>query len=730
MSLAALISHDKFCCLLQMRPDILPEGALNRRLRSERPEKKIAIQIRKDYKKSMIPLSPNRTNNSGEHKQNQITFKVPKIPKEQEKENQRKIEIMMSEFCNIECLTCIPCAKRYQSITALKRHASLHFNWTRFTCSLCKFRSYHKYETVRHTISDHNVDEHSAASTIMDDESFGPLRYFLDSEDDNSLSSDADELDSHGSHSRSTSASSGKISASCLNDNKNCNEKPEGTTENIKPPLVIKKSVNKSNAKDNISNEIPNMTSSEKKEGDDMVIESKLSDCVKIQNVEESEKVSYFQDESKTLVTGESTDSILDPSTDSAKFVSENVNRNLTQTDTTKNSTSGSQEDLNNSIIVLSFTDTQESDKGKLVQVDNESSKTILSVNNKNNEITNSSSESNIMKGNPNLVKPYPLRGQTDSSGHKNQIAEETEEGRFERPQRLRRSIEQKDFIYDTKRSGFQKLETEIGKRSITPKKGLERKFEDRPGTRRRNSSPRSEMPTKKMKIVNDGSPHETCNGTASQLLVQNKRIPTQPDTLIKGRNTQLPVTKGKDSNSSHQLPQMKQQHVNEELQGNSDNDDCSIPNKVENENIYETNKSNGNHNNSKPVSLITGANNDKLNIEEQEECNTSFISQSIENNILETEPQKKVMGTKLPDKDSEENIVVCPHIFENGKDQENNDTDKEEDEKGTRTHQHDNCKEMLWETGKEKKFVKDINTEEQKNSFADNKEHIKCTSS
>ncbi|KAK7077066.1 hypothetical protein SK128_027354 [Halocaridina rubra] len=167
---AALSSHDKFCSLMQMIP---PERSLNPLLRCETPEKKIAIEIRKDYKKPVTPFDMERSP--------QVIFKVPKTPQEQE--NQSKIEDLLSEFCNFSSPSCIPCGRKYTNIGSLKRHAATHIDWTRFVCSACHFRSYNRYEVIKHCMTVHNAKITVATGMVVEEEHVGPLNYFLDNED-------------------------------------------------------------------------------------------------------------------------------------------------------------------------------------------------------------------------------------------------------------------------------------------------------------------------------------------------------------------------------------------------------------------------------------------------------------------------------------------------------------------------------------------------------------------
>lgn len=709
MTAAALISHDKFCSLLQMRPDILPENPLNPRLRSETPEKKIAIQIRKDYKKTMIPHNPNILNHYEENKQNQISFKVPDIPKEQEKENHRKIEMMMSEFCNMTRLTCIPCEKRYQTITTLKRHASQHFNWTRYACRLCKFRSYHRYETIRHCISDHKANEHSVGSMILDDESFGPLRYILTSEDDTSISSDADDPENHGSLLKNTSESHGKVSTGHFTDTQNSREEAEGVGKNIKPPPGLEEFVSKSHAKENISSEVTVLTAKEKNvETTDLVKVGKVSGDTKIQNTEDNEKVPETRDILKSLPSGEYTGAKPNPSTEIIRSVSENFT-NYSDYNTATALTSGLQ-NVSNFNSEHSCEGTLELDKRECIQTSGASSETNLSVSDRISENSNTVSDSKSVKGNQGIFKQYPLRGQMDSMGHGFQISDDPDEAKSERPQRLRRSVEQKDFIYDIKRSGFQKPETDSSKRNSIPKKG-EHKSDDKPMTRRRNTFPRSDMPAKKIKITSVCSPLRGCNGTTSEL--QNKKALSQSGSPNKGkgRNSQLAVTRIKDISSSHHLTQTQEQYIKPVMQSKTGND-AIVSEKLKDGELLFMCKTDSSHN-IENVSQIKGATTEKLDLEGLE-YKPSFVSEKMENSSLELGCQKKLEDTLILK--TKEDSQITPYVFENGKVQTDGDSDKDEvDQKSRTVLEIGNGNDPVWEKGKGEKTIEDTNPKEQK---------------
>lgn len=277
---SALESHGRFCSLMQMVP---PETPMNPLFRSETPEKKIAIQIRKDYKKS-FPFEVGISNLSSDGKCPHVMFKVPKTP--QEKENHSRIEEMMGEFCDLSNFSCIPCGKKYQSITTLKRHSAFHMDWTRFQCSLCHYKSYHRYEVINHYITKHNVKENIAGGMVIEKEQVGQLKYFLDNEDAASVSSDVDQ-----DHLGDFSSSKGKSNSTAPDSNNS-----ENKLSSVDCDSNVEKSLTQANFVEK------NMFHEQKDADEGEISKERLSSEVQ-QNLEESIICKVESDNSKESIT-------------------------------------------------------------------------------------------------------------------------------------------------------------------------------------------------------------------------------------------------------------------------------------------------------------------------------------------------------------------------------------------------------------------------------------------
>ncbi|XP_064077628.1 uncharacterized protein LOC135195288 isoform X2 [Macrobrachium nipponense] len=276
---SALESHGRFCSLMQMAP---PETPMNPLFRSETPEKKIAIQIRKDYKKSINPFEAGISSHSDE-KCPHVMFKIPKTP--QEKENQSRIEEMMGEFCDLSNFSCIPCGKKYQSITTLKRHSAYHMDWTRFQCSLCHYKSYHRYEVINHCATKHNVKENIAGGMVIEKEQVGQLKYFLDNEDAASVSSDVDQ-----DQSGDFSSSKGKSNSTAPDSNNPENKSSVDCDSDVEKCLTQTKFVEK------------NMLHEQKDADEGEISKEWLSPEVQ-QNLKESITCKVESDNSKESIT-------------------------------------------------------------------------------------------------------------------------------------------------------------------------------------------------------------------------------------------------------------------------------------------------------------------------------------------------------------------------------------------------------------------------------------------
>lgn len=540
-----------------MRPDIPPESPLNPRLRSETPEKKIAIQIRKDYKKTMAQSGSGAAGWGDEDKSQTAPFKIPHVPKElqflkdpqspkemqnvkeaptpkdsidskeqqqesqqtsvesqeqrepqadtdtQDKKesesttggsNQSKIENLLAQFCNMSHLSCIPCEKRYQSITTLKRHASQHFDWTRFACKVCKYRSYHRYEAMRHCITEHQASEEHVAKMIKEDEYIGPLKYYI--------TPVAMPRTQSPSGMSASEASEKGIDNSSSTDARHSKENSEQLVKSEKEDDQVPNKPEKNNSE---------CTDEESKEKFVKVKEEKeIAQSLKV-NESKSDSMSDQEKPSLELETPLSEASLLKPPRTELK------EKDLK--DSLKNQDSKKDFDLEE--LPPTIEECKERSKeGK-------------------EEVQNAVKAMKINKANTLALKQYPLRDQKESSQSASLVSSDSEEAKSERPQRTRRSVEQKDFIYDVKRSNSVKSENEKSdsKRGVVQKQTQEGGEDQRSRSRKRSLSSRFEVASKRGR-VSEGMPVEPCNGSASQLAILDIEVPIHHSVSLRnGKN-------------------------------------------------------------------------------------------------------------------------------------------------------------------------------------------------
>ncbi|XP_047485977.1 PWWP domain-containing protein 3-like isoform X3 [Penaeus chinensis] len=545
---------------LKMRPDIPPESPLNPRLRSETPEKKIAIQIRKDYKKTMAQSGSGAAGWGDEDKSQSAPFRVPHVPKElqflkdpqspketqnaketppskdsrdskgqqeeplqttaesqEQKEpqadtetlekkepesttgatNQSKIENLLAQFCNMSHLSCIPCEKRYQSITTLKRHASQHFDWTRFACKVCKYRSYHRYEAMRHCITEHQANEDHVAKMIKEDEYIGPLKYYI------------------------TPTTVPRT------------QSPSG----LSAPEVSEKSNDNASSFDTRHSKENNDQLVKSEKEDDQVPNKPEKNDTECTGEERTEKLVKVKEETEVEQSLKVNESKSDSMSDQAKVSLESATPLLESSLLKPSRTELKEKDIKDSVK------NQESTKDLDVE---ESLPTREEVKGKfegKEEVQNAVKVMKINKANTLALKQYPLRDQKESSQSTALVSSDSEEGRSERPQRTRRSVEQKDFIYDVKRSNSVKSENEKSdsKKAIVQKQTQECGEDQRSRSRKRSLSSRFEVVSKRGRVSED-SPPEPCNGSASQLAILDIEVPIHHTVSLRnGKNDAEP---------------------------------------------------------------------------------------------------------------------------------------------------------------------------------------------
>ncbi|XP_076234025.1 LOW QUALITY PROTEIN: uncharacterized protein LOC143178963 [Calliopsis andreniformis] len=85
-----------------------------------------------------------------------------KITVEQEAEVEKldyplAMEKKVASMVNIQKLQCLPCNRKFTSVTNLRRHAAIHIGWNRYQCKLCNFKCFDKCDCVAHCNKLHNA---------------------------------------------------------------------------------------------------------------------------------------------------------------------------------------------------------------------------------------------------------------------------------------------------------------------------------------------------------------------------------------------------------------------------------------------------------------------------------------------------------------------------------------------------------------------------------------------
>ena len=70
----------------------------------------------------------------------------------------REMDDKVRDICNLSKIMCRLCRKKFHSLTGVRRHAAIHMNWSRFVCSVCGYRTYHRFEITKHVLK-HESDD-------------------------------------------------------------------------------------------------------------------------------------------------------------------------------------------------------------------------------------------------------------------------------------------------------------------------------------------------------------------------------------------------------------------------------------------------------------------------------------------------------------------------------------------------------------------------------------------
>lgn len=79
------------------------------------------------------------------------------------------MENQMQSMINVRRLQCLPCQKKFNKLTNLRRHVAVHIGWNRYRCTECTFKCFSKYDCVAHVNKMHlRMGEHDKAQTMVE----------------------------------------------------------------------------------------------------------------------------------------------------------------------------------------------------------------------------------------------------------------------------------------------------------------------------------------------------------------------------------------------------------------------------------------------------------------------------------------------------------------------------------------------------------------------------------
>lgn len=94
---------------------------------------------------------------------------VPAANTKKEEQFSPVMENRMRSIINIRRLQCLPCQKKFNKLTNLRRHVAVHIGWNRYRCTECAFKCFSKYDCVAHVIKIHlEKGEHDKAQSMVE----------------------------------------------------------------------------------------------------------------------------------------------------------------------------------------------------------------------------------------------------------------------------------------------------------------------------------------------------------------------------------------------------------------------------------------------------------------------------------------------------------------------------------------------------------------------------------
>lgn len=73
----------------------------------------------------------------------------------------------MTDYVDTKKLKCLPCNVTFGNLTKLRSHMSVHFNWMKYCCDICSYKSYEKIGIIDHIHKVHNVEDPSKIEAVI-----------------------------------------------------------------------------------------------------------------------------------------------------------------------------------------------------------------------------------------------------------------------------------------------------------------------------------------------------------------------------------------------------------------------------------------------------------------------------------------------------------------------------------------------------------------------------------
>jgi len=79
------------------------------------------------------------------------------IIRSDKKDQTSLMESKIATMTNLRKMQCLPCKRKFTSLTNLRRHMAIHIGWHRYRCKLCNFKCFAKCDCITHCNKVHNA---------------------------------------------------------------------------------------------------------------------------------------------------------------------------------------------------------------------------------------------------------------------------------------------------------------------------------------------------------------------------------------------------------------------------------------------------------------------------------------------------------------------------------------------------------------------------------------------